>query len=166
MTRFKILYRFSLAAALLFLVTFIMPAHAESVTFSIDPQDLSAALKLFAVQSHREIFFAPELTRGKTSKGVKGTFDDIKALKVILEGTGLNFSVTASNAILVRDPADNAASSQAGAPSGLPDDASSHKEAGKKSSQDFRVAQVDQGTAGPSSIDKRKDEASESKKTP
>jgi iron complex outermembrane receptor protein len=157
-------HRLAFLAALLSVVAFIVPAHAESVTFSIDPQDLSGALKMFAVQSHREIFFAPELTRGKTSKGVKGTYDDIKALKVILEETGLNFSVTASNAILVRDPADKAASSQAGASSGSADDASSSKEAGKKSSQDFRVAQVDQGTAGPQVGKGKKEDESDSKK--
>lgn len=108
-------HRLVLVAALLSLVAFNVPAHAENAIFSIDPQDLSAALKLFAVQSHREIFFAPELTRGKKSKGCKGAFDDIQALKSILEGTGLNFSVTASNAILVKDPTGNGDSSQAGA---------------------------------------------------
>jgi iron complex outermembrane recepter protein len=94
-----------------------LTAHAAEVTFEIDPQDLSGALKAFAVQSHREIFFAPELTRGRTSHGVKGKFDDLKALNIILEGTGLNFSVTTSNAILVRDPSTKAESSgRAGTP--------------------------------------------------
>src|ERR1700735_4041986 len=77
---------------------------ADATAFSIDPQDLSGALKAFAVQSHREIFFAPELARGRMSHGVKGKFDDLKALNIILEGTGLNFSITSSNAILVRNP--------------------------------------------------------------
>jgi iron complex outermembrane receptor protein len=143
-------HRLALIAALLSLA---FVAHAEGVTFSIDPQDLSGALKLFAVQSHREIFFSPELTRGKTSKGVKGTYDDIKALKVILEGTGLNFSVTASNAILVRDSA-----SKGDASTNTPD---ASKESGTKSSQDFRVAQVDQNAAGPQSVN---DQNSDKKK--
>jgi iron complex outermembrane recepter protein len=92
-------------------------AHGAEVTFEIGPQDLSGALKAFAVQSHREIFFAPALTRGRTSHGVKGRFDDLTALNMILEGTGLNFSVTASNAILVRDPSAKAESSgRAGTP--------------------------------------------------
>jgi iron complex outermembrane receptor protein len=79
-------------------------AHAATVTFEIDAQDLSGALQAFAVQSHRDIFFAPEAARGRQSKGVKGNYDDLMALKILLEGTGLDFSVTASNAILVRDP--------------------------------------------------------------
>ena len=90
--------------AVLSLAVLTVPARAATATFEIEPQDLSGALKAFAVQSHREIFFAPELARGRKSQGVKGTFDDLKALNMILEGTGLNFSVTASNAILVRNP--------------------------------------------------------------
>jgi hypothetical protein len=81
-----------------------LTVHAATATFEIEPQDLSGALKAFAVQSHREIFFAPGLARGRISHGVKGKLDDLKALNIILEGTGLKFSVTPSNAILVRDP--------------------------------------------------------------
>src|ERR1700730_385276 len=84
------------ALSLIVLVNF---AQADSTTFAIDPQDLSGALKAFAVQSHREIFFAPELARGRRSKGVKGKYDDLGALNIILEGTGLDFSITTSNAI-------------------------------------------------------------------
>src|SRR6266852_2331262 len=89
-----------------------LTARAATATFEIEPQDLSGALKAYAVQSHREIFFAPELARGRKSKGVKGKYDDLKALNIILEGTGLEFSITASDAILVRDPANRAESSQ------------------------------------------------------
>jgi iron complex outermembrane recepter protein len=133
------LLHFAVALSLVFALA---PAHAGTATFSIDPQDLAGALKAFAVQSHREIFFAPELARGRQSRGVKGQFDDLKALDIILQGTGLNYSVTPSNAILVRDPAGKPTSQAAAA---VPDDANSSKEAGKKTSQDFRVAHVDQG---------------------
>jgi iron complex outermembrane recepter protein len=86
-----------------------VPAHADTTitdttAFSIEPQELAGALKAFAVQSHREIFFAPELARGRKSHGVRGSYDDLKALDLLLEGTGLDFSITPSNAILVRDP--------------------------------------------------------------
>jgi iron complex outermembrane recepter protein len=89
-----------------------LTVHAATATFDIEPQDLSGALKAFAVQSHREIFFTPELARGRISHGVKGKFDDLKALNIILEGTGLNFSVTTSNAILVRGHISKAESSR------------------------------------------------------
>jgi hypothetical protein len=118
-----------------------LTAHAETTTFAIEPQDLSGALKAFAVQSHREIFFTPELARGRKSNGVKGKFDDLKALNIILEGTGLNFSVTTSNAILVRDPTSKIESSRDGA---LP--ATSTAVA---PDPPVRMAQADQISAGP-----------------
>jgi iron complex outermembrane receptor protein len=102
-----------LVAVALSLITLVAPVYADTATFSIDPQDLSGALKAFAVQSHREIFFAPELARGRRSKGVKGKYDDLRALNIILEGTGLDFSVTTSDAILVRDPTSKSESSPA-----------------------------------------------------
>jgi iron complex outermembrane recepter protein len=90
---------------ILSLIAFANSAMADGTTFAIDPQDLASALKAFAVQSHREIFFAPELARGRRSNGVKGKYDDLRALNIILEGTGLDFSVTPSDAILIRVPA-------------------------------------------------------------
>src|SRR5580693_2835047 len=62
------------------LVLLVGRAHADTAAFSIDPQDLDGAFKAFAVQSHREIFFAPELARGRKSQGVRGNFDVRKAL--------------------------------------------------------------------------------------
>jgi iron complex outermembrane recepter protein len=109
--------RFAAAGLLAILSLGALTAQAATTTFEIEPQDLSGALKTFAVQSHREIFFAPELTRGRKSNGVKGTFDDLKALNIILNGTGLDFSVTSSNAILIRDSTNKTGQSrQGGAP--------------------------------------------------
>src|SRR5688572_6995573 len=78
--------------------------HSEPRSFNIEAQDLGSALKAFAFQSNREIFFAPELTQGKQTHGVVGRYDDLDALKKILANTGLTYSITDSNAILVRDP--------------------------------------------------------------
>ena len=149
------------AIALLSVALFITPALAAIATFEIEPQDLSSALKAFAVQSHREIFFAPELARGRTSQGVKGKFDDLQALAMILQGTGLRFSVTTSNAILVRDPAGKVDASREAASQPSADGTNS-REAGKQASPDFRVAQVDQNAAGPRAVGG--DQRSESEK--
>jgi iron complex outermembrane recepter protein len=136
--------RYSLrwATAVLSLTVLLGSAHAATATFEIEPQDLSGALKTFAVQSHREIFFAPELARDRKSQGVKGRFDDLKALNIILEGTNLSFSVTASNAILVRDPSSKGDPSRESATPKSSDDTNGDKEGKKNSSADFRVAQV------------------------
>lgn len=81
----------------------VAAAHAEPRAFNIEAQDLGSALKAFAFQSNREIFFAPELTQGKQTLGVVGQYGDLDALKRILSNTGLTYTVTDSNAILVRD---------------------------------------------------------------
>ncbi len=81
----------------------VAATRAEARTFNIEAQDLGSALKAFAFQSNREIFFAPELTQGKLTHGVVGRYDDLDALKKILADTGLTYTVTDSNAILVRD---------------------------------------------------------------
>ena len=81
----------------------VAATREEPRSFNIEAQDLGSALKAFAFQSNREIFFAPELTQGKQTHGVVGRYDDLDALKKILADTGLTYTVTDSNAILVRD---------------------------------------------------------------
>ncbi len=81
----------------------VAATQPEPRTFNIEAQDLGSALKAFAFQSNREIFFAPELTQGKQTHGVVGRYDELDALKKILADTGLTYTVTDSNAILVRD---------------------------------------------------------------
>ncbi len=81
----------------------VATTRSEPRSFNIEAQDLGSALKAFAFQSSREIFFAPELTAGKQTHGVVGRYDDFDALRKILADTGLTYSVTESHAILVRD---------------------------------------------------------------
>ncbi len=81
----------------------VAATRVEPRAFNIEAQDLGSALKAFAFQSNREIFFAPELTHGMLTHGVVGSYDDLDALKKILADTGLTYTVTDSNAILVRD---------------------------------------------------------------
>ncbi len=76
------------------------PTRLEPRAFNIEAQDLGSALKAFAFQSNREIFFAPELTQGKLTYGVVGSYDDLDALKKILADTGL----TLHRHRLQRDP--------------------------------------------------------------
>ena len=72
--------------------------------YRIEAQDLDGALRAFAFQSRREIFFAPDMIHGKQSHGVSGKYDDVQALDKILRDTGLTYSITASDAILLKDP--------------------------------------------------------------
>ncbi len=83
---------------------------AELRLFTIEAQSLDSALKAFAFQSQREVFFTADLTRGKRSPGISGKYSDLDALNAILAGTGLTYDITASKAILVRSPAASPAS--------------------------------------------------------
>lgn len=75
------------------------------VNFDIKPQPLASALNAFAVQSHQQILFTPEIVRGKTSGGVSGALSPNAALEKLLSGSGLAFSHSADGMILVK-PAD------------------------------------------------------------
>ena len=93
-----------LAALAMFLVLPVFADEQRVRDYTIQAQDLGAALKAFAFQSKREIFFTPEMTQGKQTHGVTGKYDDLSALDKILLDTGLTYTVTASKAILVTDP--------------------------------------------------------------
>ncbi len=93
-----------LLVLLIYTMSQIALARADSPReFTIEAQPLDSALKAFALQAQREIFFTPDLTHGKKTRGISGKFQDLDALKAILDGTGLTYSITASKAILVRD---------------------------------------------------------------
>ena len=76
-------------------------AQADAQSYDIEAQDLGSALQAYALQSGREVFFAPELVDGLESAGLTGTFSDDAALSALLRGADLTYMVTASNAILI-----------------------------------------------------------------
>jgi iron complex outermembrane receptor protein len=111
-------------------------------TYKIDPQSVSTALKAFAAQSDMQIIFTEAEVGSAKTRGVTGTRSPREALSEILKGTGLQFEFTANNVVVVRKL--SAATSRASADP--PTAESADKQEGKRnSSQDFRVAQVDQG---------------------
>ncbi|HEX6859578.1 MAG TPA: TonB-dependent receptor [Caulobacteraceae bacterium] len=69
-------------------------AEAQTVEFNIPAQSLSEALDSFAAQSRQPILVAPEITRGKATRGVTGAVDTPTALAQLLEGTGLTWRVS------------------------------------------------------------------------
>jgi iron complex outermembrane receptor protein len=64
---------------------------ADTATFAFDipREDLALALNQIAQQSHIEISYGAELTRGKISPLFKGTYTPEQALKILLKGSGL-----------------------------------------------------------------------------
>ena len=88
----------ALATALL-----VRSAIADTATFAFDipRQDLALAVNQFAKQSHIEISYSAELTRGKISPLLRGTYTPKQALKMLLEGSGLLVRRTADGALVI-----------------------------------------------------------------
>ena len=88
----------ALATALL-----VRSAIADTATFAFDipRQDLALAVNQFAKQSHIEISYSAELTRGKISPLLRGTYTPEQALKMLLKGSGLLVRRTADGALVI-----------------------------------------------------------------
>jgi iron complex outermembrane receptor protein len=135
----------------------------------ISAGELSVALLKLAKQYGADLVYRPEQVHGLKTHGAHGQLTTEQAVTLLLQGTPLELRTDPSGAMLIAPPTAAAGSGQSttkNVPSGSSDDGSNPKEAGKKSSQDFRLAQADQNAAGPSEVDKRKGEATDSKKTP
>ena len=97
-----VLRRYSLAA-LAALSVWVHTAFADSATFAFDipREDLALALNQIAQQSHIEISYSAELTRGKISPLLKGTYTPEQAIKWLLKGSGLHARVIAGGALVI-----------------------------------------------------------------
>ncbi|MGO1070959.1 TonB-dependent receptor domain-containing protein [Lysobacter sp. CA199] len=78
--------------------------------FDIPQQKLGTALSEYARQSGTQLLYSPELANGKTAPAVRGEKTPRQALDELLAGTGLNYSTSASGAILIGDAAAGGAS--------------------------------------------------------
>jgi iron complex outermembrane recepter protein len=81
------------------------PAAAQAAgkrsVFDIPAQNLSDSLRQYGRATGTEIIFAPDAVRGKQAPALKGEYDRDEALKLLLEGSGLNYHATAQGAIMV-----------------------------------------------------------------
>ena len=111
--------------------------------FNLPPQALADSLRSIGHQTSVNILFDPRSVEKLTAPAVHGQFSASQAVNRILAGTNLAAEQTEANTLLV-EPKDKAGKAQAATTLNDPPD-DSRKEAGKNSSQDFRVAQVDQG---------------------
>ncbi len=64
---------------------------------------MKSALTEFARQSDREILFSTDAVADKEAPDLKGMYEDERALELLLADSGLEYSVTASNTILVAE---------------------------------------------------------------
>jgi iron complex outermembrane receptor protein len=88
----RVLRRYSIAALAVALSLLVHSAFADTATFAFDipRESLALAVNQIARQSHIEIAYSAELTRGKISHSLKGSYTPEQALKMLLKGSGLH----------------------------------------------------------------------------
>ena len=98
-----VLRRYLMAALAAASSVLMHSALADTATFDFDipREDLALALNQIAQQSHIEIAFSAELTRGKTSPSLKGTYTPERALKLLLKGSGLRVRRIVGGALVI-----------------------------------------------------------------
>jgi iron complex outermembrane recepter protein len=134
-----------------------MTLHAQEFSqekdFNIPAQPLSKAVIQFSDQSGIQVVTAGQDVSKLNTAGVKGRLKIDQALKALLKGTQLSYTVVGNSTVALANGA---------SPSSSRDESDATKEAGKTTSQDFRVAQLDQNAVGPRAIGS--DQDSEGKK--
>jgi iron complex outermembrane recepter protein len=117
--------------------------------------DLSQALLEFSKQYGVDLVYRPEQVYGLKTQGAHGDLNTEQAVKQLLQGTPLRLRTDSSGAMLIVPPTaettPNAGDSKAS--NVARDESDGSKEGKNGSSQDFRLAQVDQGgTSNNSSV--------------
>jgi hypothetical protein len=134
-------------------------------SFDLPAQPLAASLRAVASQTDTNVLFDPPLVEGRVAPALKAQITLDQAFLKLLTGTGLTYKYLDDKTVtIIAASGAGSAQSSANGSSGSSEDANTNKEAGKKSSQDFRVAQVDQGAAGPSSVNNAKETEAPSQK--
>ncbi|WP_244423948.1 TonB-dependent siderophore receptor [Phyllobacterium sp. YR531] len=83
---------------------------AGQISYSIPATSLGRALTLFGDRSNIQVLYAADLTRGRNSPGLSGSFAKETALSKLLAGTGLSYRFTNANTVtLVETTASTAA---------------------------------------------------------
>ena len=144
------------------------PAEARSIKYNLDipSQNLNDALQALALASQHKLLYSSELVDGKKSPALKGQFTTEQAIKALLADTNLSYEVTSDGLVLIRAADEPPRTSTAPAATGVDPtgESSAAKEAGKRSSQDSRLAQVDQGkVASEASVEKYDEQPSDKK---
>src|SRR6202453_4864107 len=118
-------------------------AHATiRKTTNIPAEELGAALQTVAKDYDFQILYRTEIVKDLRTQGAVGSLSSDEVLTKVLSGTGLTYKyLDPSTVTIMQAPAGAADQSASDASNG----------GGKKSSQEFRVAQVDHGANSQSS---------------
>lgn len=133
-------------------------AMAAGVTFEIAAGSAPTTLKEFAAQAHVQLLFDYKAVQSFKTPAVHGQLEPSEALKILLEGSGLTFRQVNDHTIAVM-----AIGSAPTTSVSKPDQSPADKEGKKSSSEQFRVAQVDQGASADTSTVENKSQRTSDK---
>jgi iron complex outermembrane recepter protein len=121
---------------------------------NIPAEELAPALQALAKDYDFQVLYRTEIVSNLRTQGAVGTLTPDEALGKVLSGTGLTFKYLDDKTVTIvtSSVTGSMPSTTQNASSGSTDNTSSNKEVGKKSSQEFRVAQLDQNAVGPQTI--------------
>ncbi|MGX2039185.1 TonB-dependent siderophore receptor [Methylocaldum sp. MU1018] len=77
-------------------------AGEREINVHIPSQPLGPAVDALAKQSGLHLFYAEDIMRGKTTRGLNGKYTPHRAVEKLLAGTGLAYTFTAENAVSIR----------------------------------------------------------------
>jgi len=118
---------------------------------NVPAEELGSALQTVAKDYDFQVLYRTEIVKDLRTEGAVGSLTSDEALGKVLKGTGLSYKYLDANTVTVYlTSAGSSSSNSSPAPTGSAGVADSTG-GGKKSSQDFRVAQVDQGKGSQSS---------------
>ena len=127
-----------------------LASFAQTATLNLPAQPLAESLKALGAQANVNVMVSTALVDGKQAPALKAKLSVGDALAQLLNGTGLEYHFVNDQTVVIREK--SAVVAKSDPPAGQPaptNPQDNQKEAGKSSSQDFRVAQVDQTNAGP-----------------
>jgi iron complex outermembrane recepter protein len=126
-----------------------MSAHAMADTpkrIDVPAGELVAALDSLAKQSAVDLVYQPEQLKSFRTKGVRGIYEPQDAVRVLLKGTPLELRTDPSGAMVIAPVRTNLTLKNPSTAGSY--EADENKEGKKSSSDEFRLAQVDQTPSG------------------
>jgi Fe(3+) dicitrate transport protein len=75
-------------------------ADEAPTSIHIQAQSLSSALSQLGQQTSLQLFFSPELVAGKQAPAVEGNLSPEQALRALLQGSGLDYEISAGSVVL------------------------------------------------------------------
>ncbi len=140
---------FAVLSVVAMLMAFAPPSLGQTSAFDLPTQPLAESLKAVGAKANLNVMVSPPLVDGKQAPPLKANVSATDALAQLLKGSGLDYHFINDQTVVIREKAAPAAKDPPTGQITNPDSQNSTKEGGKNSSQDFRVAQVDQAPAGP-----------------